>query len=88
MYIIEFKESWVKKDGKVSFCKVLKDAGAEKEVSTLLDQYVKDIYELIMLKLSRVEEKFDVSKSEINRIKELVEELKNAAEIKKEYESR
>lgn len=88
MYIIEFKESWVKRDGKISFCKVLKDEKAEKEVSGLLDQYVRDVSELISLKLAKIAQKYDVSQTEIARINELVEELKVAAELKKDHEGR
>ncbi len=78
MYIIEFRESWVKKEGKLSLCEVLKDEYADKEVASILNQYIKDVSELINIKLSKIQEKYNVNQSEIKRIKELLEELESA----------
>jgi hypothetical protein len=78
MYIIEFKKSWVKKEGKLSLCKVLKDEYADTEVVSILNQYIKDVKELVEIKLGKIQEKYNVNPSEIRRIKELLQELDSA----------
>jgi hypothetical protein len=82
MYIIEFQEKWVKREGKLSFCKVLKDEKAEDEVSVLLDQYVNDVSELISMKLKTLQDKYTITPTEIKRIKELIEELRSAEQMR------
>jgi non-homologous end joining protein Ku len=61
---------------------VLKDEKVEHEVSELLDQYINDLAELIGAKLSKIKEKYEVPENEVKRIKELVEELRHAHEMK------
>jgi hypothetical protein len=77
MYIIEFNESWIKKDGKLSLCEVFQDSYADEQVASILDQYIKDVNELIQIKLTKIQDKYKVTDAEINRIKELIEELQS-----------
>jgi hypothetical protein len=81
MYIIEFEEKWITKEGKVSLCKVLQDSEVDTEVSELLTQYIKDLSELIAIKLSVIKKNYSVPEDEIKRLNELIEELKHAHEI-------
>lgn len=79
MYIIEYKDSWVKKHGKLSFCKVFKDQKAEEEVSFLMEKYLTDLSHLIDAKLSSLEHTYQIPKKEIKRLKELISELQSAS---------
>lgn len=79
MYIIEYKNKWLKKEGKLSFCKVFKDKGAEDEIAMLMDKYLKDLSALIEAKLMNLSDKYDVPENEIKRINDLILELKNAS---------
>lgn len=78
MYIIEYKDSWVKKEGKLSFCKVFKNEDAGEEVSLLMEQYIQDLISLIELDLCSLEQKFNIPKKEIEKLRELISELQNA----------
>ncbi|HYC34420.1 MAG TPA: hypothetical protein VEC13_01675 [Candidatus Paceibacterota bacterium] len=76
MYVIEFKDMWIKREGGMSLCHVLKDAQAEREVSELLEKYVEDIAELINVKLAAMQDMYKIPENEIKRVRELVEELR------------
>lgn len=79
MYIIEYKNKWLKKEGKLSLCRVFRDKGAEDEIALLMDKYLQDITNLIEAKLFKLADKYDIPKNEIKRINDLIVELKNAS---------
>ncbi len=85
MYIIEFQDKWIKKSGKLSFCKVVKNKKAKEELEVLYKQYLKDISELIFLKLDEIEQEYDVSDEDVQKIKDLITELKYAKSLKNKY---
>ncbi len=82
MYIVEFRDSWVKKQGKLSFCKVVKNKKAKENLEVLYKQYLRDLSDLLFLKLTEIEESYDVASEEIQKIKELITELKHAKGLK------
>lgn len=81
MYIIEFNERWVKKDGKLSFCKVVLDKDKDDDVSEVINEYVSDLRKLIDVKIDQIKANYKLNDKDLKSLKELVDELANVSKL-------